>query len=158
MPMPSLSQVSPLRFAEFIFCGAWLGDARRTRRAVAVADQMLARPGLSFSAMFDAWGQSKAAYRLMSNEAVTPDSLLGPHFEQVRGALPRGGRTVLLIEDTSEIDYTFREPIEGLSRVGPGNADHQGFLLHSVIAVLPEGEETEGKRPPVCILGLAHQE
>ena len=159
MVMPSLSQVPPDRFAHHIFGGARLGDARRTRRAVAVAEQMLKAPGLSFSAMYSEWGQAKAAYRLMSNGAVSPEALLGSHFEQVRGALPCDGQTVLLIEDTSEIDYTFRAPVEGLSRVGPGNADHQGFLLHSVIAAAPQEEGAPaGVRSPVRILGLAHQE
>ncbi len=108
--------------------------------------------------MYPSWGQCKAAYRLMSSDAVSPGGLLDPHFEQVRQALPRDGKKVLLIEDTSEIDYTFRAPIAGLSRVGPGNADHQGFLLHSVVAALPEEDSKDGKRPPVRILGLAHQE
>lgn len=109
--------------------------------------------------MYPSWGQSKAAYRLMSNEAVTPEGLVGGHCEQVRAALPRDGRVVLLIEDTSEIGYTFRAPIKGLSRVGPGNADHQGFLLHSVIAAVPDGIlPTTPERQWVRILGLAHQE
>ncbi|RRR67642.1 MAG: hypothetical protein EI684_18665 [Candidatus Viridilinea halotolerans] len=160
MAILSLSQIPPDQFAEHIFAGAPLGDKRRTRRAVAVASQMLLTPGVSFSAMYSSWGQSKAAYRLMSNGAVSPEGLVGGHFERVRRALPCDGRVVLLIEDTSEIDYTFRAPIEGLSRVGPGNVDHQGFLLHSVIAAVPGGEMSTAaaERQSVRILGLAHQE
>lgn len=156
---PSLSHIPSHQFADHVFGNSSLGDARRSQRAVEVAHQMLLNPGVAFCSMYSSWGQAKAAYRLMSNNAVSPDALLGSHFEQVRGALPRDGRTVLLIEDTTEVDYTFRDPIEGLSRVGPGNADHQGFLLHNLIAAMPEQVAHDGAaRPPVSILGLAHQE
>jgi len=155
----SLSQIPSDRFADHVFGNSSLGDARRSRRAIQVAHQMLINPGLAFCSMYASWGQSKAAYRLMSNGAVSPAALLGSHFDQVRGALPCDGRTVLLIEDTSEINYTFRAPIEGLSRVGPGNADHQGFLLHSLIAAVPEQVAADdAARRSVSILGLAHQE
>jgi len=155
----SLSQIPSDRFADHVFGNSSLGDARRSRRAIKVAHQMLINPGLAFCSMYASWGQSKAAYRLMSNGAVSPAALLGSHFDQVRGALPCDGRTVLLIEDTSEINYTFRAPIEGLSRVGPGNADHQGFLLHSLIAAVPEQVAADdAARRSVSILGLAHQE
>jgi len=159
MATSSLSQIAPASFADHVFGASSLGDVRRSRRAVEVAHRMLLSPGLAFCSMYSSWAQIKAAYRLMSNEAVTPEGLVGGHFEQVRSALPRDGKVVLLIEDTSEIDYTFRAPIEGLSRVGPGNADHQGFLLHSVIAAVPGGEApSTAARQSVGILGLAHQE
>lgn len=159
MAISSLSQIPSHLFADHVFASSSLGDARRNQRVVKIAHQMLLSPGVAFCSMYSTWGQSKAAYRLMSNKAVTPEGLVGGHFEHVRRDLPRDGRVVLLIEDTTEVDYLNRVPIEGLSRVGPGNEDHQGFMLHSVIAAVPQGEPQESSaRQSVRILGLAHQE
>ena len=49
----------------------------------------------------------------------------------------------LLLEDTSEISFSGREPIEGLGPIGEGNQGQQGFLLHSVMAVRYEGPEVD---------------
>ena len=54
---------------------------------------------------------------------------------------------VLLIQDTTDVDYQHHPSTTGLAPIG--NGTHQGFLVQSVLAVVPQSRE---------VLGLAHQE
>jgi hypothetical protein len=87
-----------------------------------------------------------AAYRFLHTPDVQYERLIAPHLQQTRedaGQKPR----VLLIQDTTEVDYQHHPTTRGLGPVG--NGTHHGFLLQSVLAVVPESGE---------VLGLAHQE
>jgi transposase Tn5 family protein len=72
--------------------------------------------------------------------------LIQPHLEQTREAAGKREQ-VLLIQDTTEADYQQHPTTTGLGPIG--NGTHQGFLLQSVLAILPGTRE---------VLGLAHQE
>jgi hypothetical protein len=71
-------------------------------------------------------------------------ALLAPH-EQATLAAATQTPIVLLIEDTTELDFTAHPTMSGLGPVGDGHG--RGLLLHETIAVVP------GTRQ---ILGLAH--
>jgi hypothetical protein len=77
---------------------------------------------------------------------VTYEQLIQPHLEQTREAAGKREQ-VLLIQDTTEVDYQQHPTTTGLGPIG--NGTHQGFLLQSVLAILPDTRE---------VLGLAHQE
>ena len=77
---------------------------------------------------------------------VSYEELICPHLEQTRGAM-REQERVLLIQDTTEVNY---QPHPRTSGLGPvGNGKGHGFLLQSVLAVEPSSRQ---------VLGLAHQE
>jgi hypothetical protein len=83
------------------------------------------------------WADLKAAYRLLSNEAVSPHDLQSPHQALTREACA-SRPVVLCVQDTSELDYTTRrERIAGLGPIGDGHG--WGMLQHSALAVTPEG-------------------
>jgi len=84
------------------------------------------------------------AYRLLNNEDVTMAQLLAPHCTQTLAAA-RDCPLVLMVEDTTELDYTAHPYTQGLGQVGNGRG--RGLLLHSTLAVVPEGRQ---------VLGLAH--
>jgi Transposase DNA-binding/Transposase Tn5 dimerisation domain len=121
-----------------------LGDVRRTRRAVKVAQQMAEHPDGSTPDQMERWSDLKAAYRLFDCEQVTFAALAQPHWQRTR-TQARG--VVLLIGDTTELNLSPAREIAGL---GPtGNGGTQGFLLHNSLMV----EAATGE-----IVGLAGQE
>ena len=52
---------------------ALLGDARLTARALRLASDLAAHPGLSLSSLYESdWADLKAGYRFFDNPKVTP--------------------------------------------------------------------------------------
>lgn len=128
-----------------------LGDMRRTRRAVKLATQMVRHPAGSIPEQTGDWASTKAAYRLFNEEDVTFEALGQCHWEQTR---QRAGRhaVVLMIQDSTQLDYTYRWHVEGLGPIGNGRG--RGLWLQSVLAVAPS---VDG-RGHASVLGLAHQQ
>jgi transposase-like protein/transposase Tn5 family protein len=109
-----------------------LGDRRRTKRLIKLAEQAAARPDGSTPDQTESWADCKAAYRLFNEEDVTFEGIIAPHCAQTR-AICRPGDVKLLINDTTEIDYGMNRTITGL---GPtGNGKGQGFFLHSALMI-----------------------
>lgn len=121
-----------------------LGDVRRTRRAVTVAQQMAEQPNGSTPEQMGCWNDLKAAYRLFDNEDVTFTALAQPHWKRTR-SLAQG--RVLLIGDTTELNLSLAREVAGLRPTGNGST--QGFLLHNSLMV----DAASGE-----IIGLAGQE
>jgi hypothetical protein len=133
------------QWAETHFGAADLGDRRRARRLVTLAAQIAANPAGSLPDQTEAWGDLKAAYRLLDRPEVTFAAVAAPHWQLTRAAARPGGR-VLVLNDTTEIDFARNRLIAGL---GPtGNGGGQGFLLHSGLMAAAAGE---------AVLGLAGQ-
>jgi hypothetical protein len=133
-------------WAEQTFGSVRLGDRRRTQRGVAIAQAMAHDPAASLPAQMQSEAALHAAYRFLQTPDVTYEKLIQPHVEQTRTAA-REQQQVLLIQDTTEVDYQQPPTTTGLGPIG--NGTHQGFLLQSVLAVLPGSRQ---------VLGLAHQE
>lgn len=123
-----------------------LGDKRRTRRAVLMGERMVLNPGGSIPEQMGSWGATKAAYRLLNEKDVTLNGLSQPHWEQSRQEAADEG-VVLMIQDTTEMDFTAQSHIKNLGPIGDGRG--RGFLLHSVLAFAPDVAK---------VLGLAHQQ
>ena len=131
-------------WAQENFGGCELGDVRRTRRAVTVAQQMAEHPDGSTPDQAEEWSDLKAMSRLFDAEEATFTALATPQWQRTR-ALARG--TVLLIGDTTETDFGIRRSVQGLGPTGDGYG--LGFFLHSSMMVDAGSGE---------ILGLAGQE
>jgi hypothetical protein len=123
-----------------------LGDKRRTRRAVLMGQRMALNPGGSIPEQMGSWAATKAAYLLLNETDVTLDNLSWPHWAQTRQEAV-GEELVLMIQDTTEMDFTRQPHIKNLAPIGDGRG--RGFLLHSVLAFAPGIQR---------VLGLAHQQ
>lgn len=123
-------QIDTREWAERQFGDCELGDQRRTKRLIAVAEQAANHPSASFPQQMESWGDLKAAYRLFDCDDVTFEAIAGAHWEQTRSVPP--GR-YLVLGDTTEIDFGYRRDIEGLADIG--NGSHRGFLLHNALMV-----------------------
>jgi Transposase DNA-binding len=145
MEIPTANASGP-SFGERHFGAAALGDKRRTRRLVQLADRMMLHPGGTLPQKLADPMDLKALYRLMNAEAVTHAAVLKPHTEHTRKAMAQAGGTIVLIHDTTELDFTTKFALDGVGPIGKGT--HMGFLCHNSLAVTAK----DG-----CVLGLASQ-
>ena len=104
------------------------GDARRTKRLLTVAGNMLSRPEASLVVQNVEWADVKAAYRFFDNSAVTFDAVAEQHWQQTRNTKP--GR-YLLICDTTDIDHYSHQATTGLGILGDGKG--RGMQLHNCL-------------------------
>jgi hypothetical protein len=105
-----------------------LGDARLDRRAQAVLRRFFESPQASPTAAQRGWAEMMGAYRLFDHEQCTEQALLQAHQAAVLERVRQHAR-VLVIQDTSELDYTHHPALEG---TGPLAAEERrGFFLHT---------------------------
>jgi hypothetical protein len=122
-----------------------LGDHRRSKRLIDSAARIAAHPEKSFNQVFN-WNELRGFYRLCDQETATLSAIQGPHWEQTRQTMGQHP-LVLILHDTSEMDFTEHTALQGAGPIGDGNG--RGFLQHNSLAVLPE---------PRQVLGLAFQQ
>src|SRR2546428_1791493 len=144
--MNASTLLSARQWAESTFGTVRLGHQSRTQRAVELAQAIATDPAGSLPAQMQGEAALQAAYRFLQTPDVTYEKLMRPHLEQTREAA-REPKQVLLIQDTTEVDYQHHPTTTGLGPIG--NGTHHGFLLQSVLAVVPGSRQ---------VLGLAHQE
>jgi hypothetical protein len=144
--METSTLVSAPAWAEQTFGEVRLGHRSRTERAVAMAAAIAADPAASLPKQMGSEAALHAAYRFLQTPDVSYEQLLRPHVEQTRTAMEHQER-VLLIQDTTEVDYQQHPTTTGLGPIG--NGTHHGFLLQTVLAVEPASRH---------VLGVAHQE
>lgn len=112
-----------------------LKDRRLKKRLLLVTQRMFASPVASLKAACRGWAETIAAYRFFDNENVTTAALLAPHQEATLQRVQAQER-VLVIQDTTEIDYSSKKELEGK---GPLSVEQrQGFFAHSQYVVTPE--------------------
>src|SRR5262245_4842746 len=116
------------------FEGAELGDLRRSRRLVRIAKRAMDAPAVGFPRMVADDSELEGVYRLLNNEAVSPEAVLEPHIRAclVRMRSVRG--PVLVAHDTTDLSFGGLHDREGL---GVTHGKQQGFLLHLALAVAP---------------------
>jgi Transposase DNA-binding/Transposase Tn5 dimerisation domain len=121
------------------FATANLHDERRTKRLVRLATQIAADPAGSFPQQTESWNDLRAAYNLFDCEDVTFQAIASHHWELTKRT---AGERLLIIADTTEIDYGPCRQVTGLSPVGSGIG--QGFHLHSGLMVSAEDDRVHG--------------
>lgn len=126
--------------------GAALGDFRRSRRLVKLVERMAQDPDASFPSVLDD-AELEAAYRLLGNEHVTPDAILGPH---VRATVERiqHEEVALALHDTTTMSFRAGGKREELDRVSALGA--QQFFSHHTLAI-----SGDGTRRPLGHLALS---
>jgi hypothetical protein len=129
-------------FGEEHFGAAQLGDRRRTKRLVQLADRMVMHPGGTLPDKIDDPSSLKALYRLVDQEEVTHASMLAPSRERTLRLMREAEGTVLVIHDTTELDYTGLRSLKGLGQIGNGGC--RGYLAHNVLAVVAETRDVIG--------------
>ena len=145
---------TPAQWAQQEFALAQLGDQRRTHRLVNLATRLAQNPGGTLPQALPRWKELKAAYRFFSQPKVGLVEVQTPHWEATRRRCREPGE-YLLIEDTTQLDYSFHPATEGLGPIGNGGG--RGLLLHTTLAVRVE-QWTLEQRPEGIALGLFYQQ
>jgi hypothetical protein len=136
-----------LDWAEMTYGTVMLSDQRRTRRAVQIASSLAYFPMGSLPNQMGSCAATKAAYRFLESPAVSYERLMRPHLQQSLEAL-QALPLVLLVQDTTELNYSRHPKTTGLGPIGKGSHG-QGILLQSVLAICPNTK---------AVLGIAAQE
>ena len=129
-------------FGEQHFGHAELGDRRRTKRLTSLVDQMGARPGGSLPQKFRNPADLQAFYRLMSKDDVTHDAILAAHRQTVLENIREVNGPVLVLHDSTELEYTKRRSLNRLGQIGSGK--RRGYITHNSLAVNPKNKEVFG--------------
>jgi hypothetical protein len=122
---------------------ARLGDKRRTERLVKTAAQILRHPAATLPTAMENWSELNGLYRLVASPKVTHAAVLEPHRRQVlarmRAGHDDGDGVVLLIHDTTELNYTHIQALhEQVGKIGSGQGSGRGYLAHHTLAVTPQ--------------------
>jgi hypothetical protein len=126
---------------------AWVGeelqqldlkDRRLEQRARKLLGDFFCQPGSAIPQACGDWAGSKAAYRFFANERVHSEALLESHGQATVERM-RLHRVILAVQDTSWINYSTHPCTAGLGPIG-GRRQTQGLLLHSTLALTPEGQ------------------
>jgi hypothetical protein len=116
------------------FEGIELGDERRKKRLIQVAEQRGKRPNASIAVSCEGPAGMKGAYRLFENEAVGAEAILEGHY-QASIARAREERVVLAVQDTMYLNYSAHPATQGLGYLQ--NQEMRGMLVHSTLLVTP---------------------
>lgn len=148
-PLPDAPQAAgagldDARWAQQEFGGAPLGDRRLERRLVSSAARQAQDPTQAFTRVAkEDWAAVKGYYRLIDQpeeSEVTPAHILAPHRERTLRRL-RAQRTVLCIQDGTDMNFTSHPMTEGLGVLGRNQTgtDSRGLHVHSTLAVSDSG-------------------
>src|ERR1035438_8878279 len=150
----STTLLPPGQWAQTEFGLTDLGDQRRTKRLINIATKLAANPGGTLPQAFADWDELKAAYRFFSQPSNSYEQILASHFERTQGQCRQPGE-YLLIEDTTDLDYSHHPITEQLGLIGDGRG--RGLRLHSTLALRVEAWNLE-QRPEAVVVGLMHQQ
>jgi len=142
-------------WAQAMFGAAALGDARRSRRAVKVAEALATHPEQTLPKALERWAALKAAYRLLATPGVTHERLLAPHARATRAQCREAGHYVLPA-DTTQLDFTTHRATGSLGRIG--NDGGQGLMVHTTLALKLEEGALDREDPPTRVVGLFDQQ
>jgi len=114
--------------------GISLGDERLNKRSVKIIEALAANPEASINAATNGWADTQAAYRLFNNPNVSPEQILKPHREATARRI-REYPVVLLVQDTTELDYTAHPASDALCL---NKVSRLGFYHHVQLAITPD--------------------
>jgi len=146
---PGIEAVAPAQgiqggdWADREFGDARLGDKRLTRRLVKIAGNKSRNPGASYlKAAHGNRYDIKGYYNFVRSgrEENNFDAILSTHIGRTRQRM-KSCDTVLVIQDTSDLNYSNLNHCEGLGLIGSNQtgAESEGLKLHSSFTVDTRG-------------------
>lgn len=133
-------------FGEQHFGTADLGHERRTACLVKIANLIHRHPGGTLPKKLHSPKDYKAMDRLANRPEVTHASVLQPHRQRTLAKMREVTGPVLILHDTTDLDYSGLHSIPDLGPLGNGHG--RGYLCHNSLAIDANKRE---------VLGLANQ-
>lgn len=134
--------LEPEAWAKMEFGECDLGDIRRNKRMIKLAVQTAARPDEGTPDQTETWGDCKAAYRLFDTDDISFQTIIEPHCRRTREACVPGD-VKLILNDTTELNFTSHRAATGLGSVGCGG-EQKGFFIHSGLMVNARSPAIDG--------------
>jgi hypothetical protein len=132
-----------LSFGQEHFGHARLGDQRRTRSLVDLAERCARHPGGTLPQKFKDPNALRRCYDLMNCPTVTHASVLEPHVQHTLGLLLQQHGVVLTIHDATELDFsTLTSLRDQLGQIGTGSG--RGYQCLNSLVVLPATKQVVG--------------
>jgi len=130
-------------WAEQEFGNCELGDDRLSDRLVKIVSAQAAQPQGSYSQANGGQRHDlKAYYRFLNNERseLNLESMLQSHHRQTVRRM-KNERTALILQDTSDLNFSTRSHCEGLGQIGTNQtgAKSSGLRIHSSLALNEAG-------------------
>lgn len=125
------------------FGGVELGDKRLRDRLIRIVEDRCDHPDASYleAAGGDRYA-AKGYYTLIDNprETLHPETMLSTHRKRTMERM-MSHQLVLVVQDTTDLNFSTRLHTEGLGLVGSNQtgAQSRGLQLHSSVALTPEG-------------------
>ena len=116
--------------------GAQFKDKRLEKRIRLMVERLADRPEASMPAAMASWAETKAAYRFLDSEKVTPEAIRASHIQSTAKRTAQETR-VLIIQDTSSIDFTPHRATTGLGYLE--SIYTRGLFTHSALCCTTEG-------------------
>jgi hypothetical protein len=115
-----------------------LPDARLRARATCLITTLAAQAEATLAQALAGWAPLKAAYRFFANPRVTPAAILASERPACLARLA-AERLVLVLQDTTDLDFTAHPAVRGLGPLSTGKGgEHWGVKVHSALVVAPE--------------------
>jgi hypothetical protein len=120
-------------FAREHFGAADLGDKRLNKRLLLIAEQLATHPSETFPDRFQDPADLEAFYRFAKNKRVSHKKLMALHTEVTWARMKATPGVVLLLQDTTVLDYSGLDAIDDLGQIGNGRG--RGLYCHNCLAV-----------------------
>lgn len=118
------------------FATADLGDPRLNQRLGLIARRLADTPTRSVASAVRGATEMHGAYRFFDNAKATVEKVLAPHRDATVLRAKQCPR-VLLVQDTTELDYTRKKQLKGAGPLAEG--PRTGFFAHNHLVLSAEG-------------------
>jgi Transposase DNA-binding/Transposase Tn5 dimerisation domain len=112
-----------------------LRDARHAKRRAHLLGRLSEKPVHSIPSACHGWAETVAAYRFLDNPAIGEQEILSGHQHATLERM-RTQAVVLLVQDTTFLDYGTTQPKKGMGTVKVKVREE--YLLHPTVAFTPE--------------------
>jgi hypothetical protein len=129
-------------FGQRNFGTAEFGDQRLTDRLIKIANRVVEHPGGSLPEKMESPGDLEGLYRFANNPKVDHQKILEPHRQATWKQIAGGQRTVNVLYDTTELDFSGLRSNPDLGPIGGGL--NRGFLCHNGLAIYADTKECIG--------------
>lgn len=113
------------------YAGAVLGDERRTKRLLRIAQRLEDDSRTAFPSALHSTAELEALYRFVNSKAFEARDVHEPHRQLTLERAERAGK-VLVVHDTTVAEFPGKAPRQGLGVTMPGK---YGFLAHVALVV-----------------------
>jgi hypothetical protein len=124
-------------WVESEFANITISDERIVKRLIKTTNLLAQHSHCSIPEACNGWAETKATYRLLDNDKVTPEAILMSHKLQTIERMRKYDK-VLCVQDTTSLDYSKHPATEGLGLYSDSETA-KGLLVHTTMAVTPDG-------------------